>query len=164
MSSGSPLGWLALSTDHCGSSPEARSSSQWRAPTLDSCTQSEPDKLPVQYWKSGFCSHFTPVRVILSENSLVLQGKLYFTASVSTGVAPQQASTSSGKKRVSQLVRLQVALQITNRKAPAIWRFRCCNISHLSIYLSIYIIAVELLSGPSLALLEVIIWSKFVFF
>ena len=28
----------------------------------------------------------------------------------------------------------------------------------------IYIYAVELLSGPSLALLKVIIWSKFVFF
>ena len=31
------------------------------------------------------------------------------------------------------------------------------------IYIYIYIYAVRLLSGPSLALLEVIIWSKFVF-
>ena len=36
------------------------------------------------------------------------------------------------------------------------------EIEHNSIY--IYIYAVELLSGPSLALLKVIIWSKFVFF
>ena len=33
-----------------------------------------------------------------------------------------------------------------------------------SVYTYIYIYAVKLLSGPSLGFLEVIIWSKFVFF
>ena len=54
-----------------------------------------------------------------------------------------------GEKRKSQLVRCTLPTRV-----PSV--FLVC------IY--IYIYAVELLSGPSLALLEVIIWSKFVFF
>ena len=39
----------------------------------------------------------------------------------------------------------------------------CGKYIYIDKYIYIYIYAVRLLSGPSLALLEVIIWSKFVF-
>ena len=41
-------------------------------------------------------------------------------------------------------------------------RLKCGTETNLPAY--IYIIAVELLSGPSLGVLNVIIWSKFVFY
>ena len=62
----------------------------------------ESQKLPVQHWQAEMLAILTPVLVIILGNSLVGVVKKLLPVLGFTGVALRHASTSSGRKSVSQ--------------------------------------------------------------